>query len=191
MGVENEYESLRQEALNWQQNRIKLVSLSIVLITATLGLVSKLGQDFPCPREILSSILLAFIICVCLLTWYYGKSTARLGTYIEVFHEKKSDEYHWHIRNSKFLEKRKMPKILSLNACLALIYLVLGLASVFIPLGFDFNLQYYEIFYSLVAIYIVVLILLFGFSYSRKTYKAVWEGIRLDEEKERGNVCRT
>lgn len=90
MKLNNEYDSLRQEILNWQDKRFTMVSGSIILVTAILGIIVKNNTSIS--GEILSSVLLAFLTCVCLLTWYFGTSNSRLGAYIEVFYEKDTPE---------------------------------------------------------------------------------------------------
>jgi len=177
--MDKEYECLHEEILNWQDKRFTLVSASIILVTTALGLVSEGKNTWP--WEIVSSIILAFLFCVCLLTWYFGTSNARLGAYIEVFYETADQPYYrWHTRNRAFKHEILLYRFLSFNSCLALIYLVLGVSSIVIPSKFQFptNSNFLYLLLTLFLLFLVTIVLLIGFSYPRKRYVSYWQKVK-------------
>lgn len=181
--MDKEYESLREEILNWQEKRFTLASASIVLITTALGFISEGKNTWP--WEVSTSIILVFLLCVCLLTWYLGTSNARLGAYIEVFYETEDQPYRWHRRNRLFKDDFFLYKILHFNSCLALIYLVLGISAIVVPLkfGLPIDRKFLYLLIPLIFLFFTMIVLLIGFSYPRKRYVAYWQKVKEMESK--------
>jgi len=185
--MDKEYECLREEILSWQEKRFTLVSASVVLVTTALGFASDGKTTWP--WEVVSSIILAFLLCVCLLTWYFGTSNARLGAYIEVFYETDDQPYRWHKRNRLFKQDSFLYKFLNFNSCLALIYLVLGIASVVVPSKFGppTNKKFFYLLIILVLLFLFMIVLVVGFSYPRKRYVSYWQKVK-EVESENGKT---
>lgn len=178
MKFDKEYDTLREEILLWQEKRFTIVSGSILIVTAALGWITK--DPISWPWEIISIILLAFLFCASILTWFFGVSNSRLGAYIEVFYEADNPEYQWHVRNRKFKDDKILYRYLSLNGCLASVYLVLGIISVVIPSKLNFlqKSDYTILLIMVVSFYLISLILLIGFSHPKQRYVDYWEDMK-------------
>lgn len=175
---EKEYDALRDELLQWQSRRITLVNISAIVITALLGLEkSTTSQDW----EVVSSVLLIFLACVCYLTAYCGASSRTIGAYLECFH----GESKWEERLSLF--KKKSPrKYFNLNFDLALIYLVMGILAVVVPRilsGNHMHKDYRELFLIAAVLFILCLVWLFLSSivlsgWLKKRDREKWENVK-------------
>lgn len=174
--VSEEYQALRQEILEWQTRRFTIVSGAIVVVTAVLGWITQNPDEWP--WAIASTVLLAPLACACYLTWLFGSFNARLGTYLEVFHESKEGRRGWEERNREF---RAGLEILNLNAALALVYLVLGGVSFSVPLavanGSTSGFQY-AVFALAAAVFVSTILLATLRSYPRGDYVSKWKAIK-------------
>jgi protein-S-isoprenylcysteine O-methyltransferase Ste14 len=156
----DDYQSVRQEILQWQGFRFTLFTASTAVVTGVLGFV--LGSSEKKNSEqwveqwwfVISVLLLVFLGCVALLTWFAGSGNVKMGTYIRVFYEEEAagggePSKGWHVRHSD-LETTSRPnsgkrlgnfqaKLLEwgdnqrLDRLLAFPYLLLGVASLFLP----------------------------------------------------------
>ena len=123
-----EYESLRQEILAWQNRRFMILTASITLVSAILGLdaVQEINVEVEWP--VITSLLWFFLGSTTALTWYGGRANAKIAAYLLVFHEK---EGGWESR----LKDLKISKLdwFNLNRMVFLIYVGLGILSLVIP----------------------------------------------------------
>lgn len=174
-----EYQALRQEILEWQTRRFTIVSGAILVVTAVLGWITQSPNEWPWP--VASALLLAPLACASYLTWLFGTFNARLGTYLEVFHESKEGRKGWEERNKAF---RAGSEMLNLNAALALVYLVLGGVSLFVPIavaeGDTTGFQYVVLALAAAAFVSAILYVALR-SYPRDAYVVKWKSIRENE----------
>ena len=117
--MSQEYDTLRQEALLWQTRRFTVVSASLVLTGAVLGWAHG-TQEFRQAAS-LSCFLLVFLSTAIYLSPYCGIASAKIGAYIQVFHETRDTSCRWQTRNLR------LPHHAALAPSLAILYLALGL----------------------------------------------------------------
>lgn len=131
MKIKNEYEALRTEIKDWQDRRFTILTGSIALVTAVLGL-----KVFEQPANVelwpYSALLLLLLSCACALTWYARRGSAIIAAYLIIFHERRSDSKDGWEDRLRRLQLKGVDK-LSLNQFLGLIYLVLGVVAVAVP----------------------------------------------------------
>lgn len=72
-----EYESLRQEILAWQNRRFMILTASITLVSAILGLdaVQEINVEVEWP--VITSLLWFFLGSTTALTWYGEEQTQK------------------------------------------------------------------------------------------------------------------
>ena len=184
MTSEKEYVSLRNEILLWQNRRFLMLSATIVIITAIFGLNKGTGNSIP--AHLISAILLLFLSGACLLTAYCGRSSAILGAFIQVFYENKNPDLKWERMNSKF--PRKWYEM-NLNAMIAIIYLIFGVSSIYIPFYmYGSGNDVYEYFKNRIviifaAIFFGTFIHLLKSQYFREDYVSIWEAVEAEQLK--------
>lgn len=95
---EKEYDTLRQEIMNWQSRRFSVVTGSLVIVIAILGWAVTAPDKWS--WTVVSSILFAMLSIAAYMTWLVGRLITRIGTYLEVFHETDCD-IGWEKRQRK------------------------------------------------------------------------------------------
>ena len=183
--MKEEYASLRQEVLEWQSRRFLLVSTSITLVTGIIGIGLGVLKDL---WIIASSLLLLFLTCAVILSWYAGRANAKISAYLVVFHDSSGSDNKTGGWESRLMRLKKKPKVdfFTLNHCLTAIYTVLGIVSVLIPWlvagkpAFSFE-QISLIFIA--VLFICSLILQWKFSYPREGYAKHWLDVKEEEQK--------
>lgn len=126
----SEYETLRTEIKDWQDRRFTILTASIGIVTAVLGI-----KIFDQPARLdlwpwISALLLLLLSSACVLTWYAARANAKIAAYIMVFHEDPSSggwESRLHQLKTTGLDR------LNLNRLIICIYFLLGVVSVLLP----------------------------------------------------------
>ena len=180
--MSKEYECLRQEILQWQQRRFFLLSSSIVVVTAVFGL-GKGGQSL-IPSDFMASILIIFLSVACYITAYCGRSSARMGAFIQVYYEEDTREYCWETENSKFSDKYSDK--FNLNSNLSVIYVVLGFAALIAP-AFLFKMPVKLTDYIVspllfLSAFIPAVLYLSGSQGIRRKYVEYWKEIKTENQ---------
>jgi hypothetical protein len=93
MAMKGEYESLRAEILNWQNFRFILVGVATAFVSALIGFEPKQGAEGD-PRLRLSLIIFA-LAGAAALSCYAGWGNAKIGVYLQVFHEPSDENIPW------------------------------------------------------------------------------------------------
>ena len=96
---EKEYDTLRQEIMQWQSRRFSVVTGSLVIVIAILGWSVNAPDKWS--WTVVSSMLFAMLSIAGYMTWLLGLLTSRISTYLEVFHEDDSDDLGWERRHRK------------------------------------------------------------------------------------------
>lgn len=125
-----EYDSLRKELLEWQNRRISLLTTSTTVVTGVLALGPGIAEQMP--GWSIALLLLLFLSASCRLTSYAGDVNQRIGSFLQVFHER-SESLRWESRSAAFAESSAGVAPVNLNTLLFWFYLVLGLVSVTMP----------------------------------------------------------
>jgi hypothetical protein len=178
MTMEKEYESLRQETLQWQSRRFDIMAGSIIGVTAILGWVVSSPNSWS--WAVASILPLSFLSSACFLTCLFNRAIALIGTYLEVFHNS-----GWNTRVRKF--RFKSSKILTLTSGFILIYLGLGIISIILSyiVCSKTATRVEVILFSVVCfLFFLMLIILRKLSYPRHYYISVWQEIK-DQENEK------
>ena len=134
--MQYEYDSLWKELLEWQARRVTLLTSSVTVVTAVLGI----GQGFAdhLPWWTITTLLLLMLSATGELTTYAGYVNQRIGSFLEVFHDPKA-ELQWEHRNQQFvgtfndLHSAKPKRLPSLNKQLFQFYSLLGFLSLSLP----------------------------------------------------------
>lgn len=134
--MQYEYDSLWKELLEWQGRRVNLLTSSVTVVTAVLGI----GQGFAdhLPWWTITTLLLLMLSSTGELTTYAGYVNQRIGSFLEVFHDPKA-ELRWEHRNQQFaktfhdLQGGKPKRLPSLNKQLFHFYSLLGFLSLSLP----------------------------------------------------------
>jgi hypothetical protein len=148
---------------------------------------------------VVSFLLLIFLGCVALLTWFAGNGNVKMGTYVQVFHEQGKG---WHSRHSilrdmdgpsrgiqaqflKWVDKRRLDQLLAAP------HLLLGLISLGLP-WFGASTEGHRV--PLPVCWVVLIVagcLWFGlwlflliFKTPSKYYTRMWKEIRENEPKQ-------
>ncbi len=134
--IREEYGIIRDEMLQWQSRRFTLVSLSVSVVTAVLALDLLKDQQAGSSWVVLSTILLAFLAVMSILSWYCASANAKASAYLKCFHE----DYAQGQPRSSFLWESRLSRLSSLggnplhmNQLLVVLYLVLGFLVTFVP----------------------------------------------------------
>jgi len=189
--MKEEYTTLRQEILYWQNFRFLLLAASIALLSGILGLGFK-NADSGDLWVLSSALLLLFLACAMGLSWYAGRGNAKIGAYLTVFFESAAEQHHgWEDRQESFLKhldpRHRVLDRWRLSQWLGVIYFLLGSVVVVLPwfvgkqpwppteshwlhLGFPG------------AAFLTALILLCCFSSPRQTYIRCWEAVKKSED---------
>lgn len=176
--MDKEYDFLRKEILEGQNRRFTIISGTTAIVTAFIGWV--VNNPTQWTWTLSSALLLLIISSANYLTWFFGQSNARIGTYLEVFHESIIEDIGWEGRNRRF-----GIKMLNLNTGIALIYLGLGTLSIIMPFTVCtkvFTLMELIFFCIILVIYSFTLILLFFKSYPRAEYLNIWRKVKNEEK---------
>jgi hypothetical protein len=127
-----EYDSLRKELLEWQSRRFALLTTSTTVVTGVLALGPGIAEKVP--GWSVALLLLLFLSASCRLTIYAGEANQRIGSFLQVFHERSSG-LQWEKRSAAFsatgVGMKPMPA--NLNGILFWFYLVLGFVSATMP----------------------------------------------------------
>lgn len=184
--MENEYQALRSEMLQWQERRFDLLKISISLVTALLGLklmVEPVDQRVVWP--LVSALLLLFLASANLLTWYAARANSKLAGYIQVFHERERPGGQGWERRLEALKKTKFSERLSLNTWTTAIYLVLALVATGVPwamAGFAWpGVGACALLAGSAGAFLASLLLSLFFSYDRRYYVELWSAIKQGE----------
>lgn len=125
--MKEEYPTLRTEILYWQNFRFVLLGASVALVSGIIGF----GLKSPDTSDLWMSssvLLLIFLSCAAALSCYAARGNTKIGTYLKVFHEAKSDEKTgWEGLRSEFAKGLGWYDRLNLSHWLTLAYLVLGI----------------------------------------------------------------
>jgi hypothetical protein len=167
----------------------------VTVVTGILGFglkdLEKLGEWW----VIVPTLLLNFLGCTTLLTWFAGNGNAKMGSYLVVFYEEEGTENDsgegWESRLDKMNALSRVER-LSLNWFLVWLYLVLGLVSFFVPLGAaaEASTKADQLWGPLQIMAVAIaslifagpLILILKFSYTRVDYKEEWRRVREEEQ---------
>jgi cell division protein FtsW (lipid II flippase) len=98
-GMQYEYDSLRQELLEWQNRRITLLTTSCTVATGVLTFGQAFGPRIP--WWTISIVLLVLLSAACYLTGYAGHGNQRIGAFLQVFHDPAAT-LKWETRNAVF-----------------------------------------------------------------------------------------
>ncbi len=136
--MQYEYDSLWKELLEWQRRRVTLLTTSITIVVAVLGI----GQGFSerVPWWTITTLLLLMLSATCELTAYAGYANQKIGSFLEVFHDPKT-ELKWNLRSAKFAEQyrymtiraRNRKRLPNLNKQLFQFYALLGFLTLALP----------------------------------------------------------
>lgn len=171
--MEKEYESLRQETLQWQSRRFDIMAGSIVGTTAMLGWIVSSPNTWS--WAIAAIIPLSFLSCACFLNCLFNRAIAMIGTYLEVFHIGK-----WNNRMRQF-KTDQQAKIMTMTNGFLLIYFILGVISVTISyvVCSKVTTSIEFIFLALICLlFILALVFLSKYSYPRESFILRWEKIK-------------
>lgn len=134
--MQYEYDSLSKALLEWQARRVTLLTGSVTVVTAVLGIGQGYSQYLP--WWTISTLLLLILSATGELTTYAAYVNQRIGTFLEVFHDPEA-ELKWEHRNQQFVstfhglrggDPRRLP---SLNRQLFQFYSLLGFLSLSLP----------------------------------------------------------
>lgn len=177
-----EFESLRQESMQWQRIRFTVFAGAVALFTAvsasTGSFLKTLSWHIP------SAIILAVLSCAAIITWMCTRFATRIGTYIEVFIENKG----WESRSREFRKGRKSPlKIIKMSIGFSLLYTLLASAQIVIAIticeGPVSNLSLLVVI-IIGILFIISNLLLALRSYPRKAFIARWLEVKKAEQNE-------
>ena len=180
---DSEYQALRAEILGWQGHRITIATWTVVVVTAVLGWIIQAPHRWAWADG--SSILMATLASAAILTRFLGLNALRLGTYLEVFHERDDG---WESRNKKFREGRTWQ---NLNTGIAIIYTALGAVSIAVPiLATDRtpSAGSYVVFALAVCLAGGAIILLLVMPGERDQHVKRWEALRDEEQEQAGTA---
>jgi hypothetical protein len=124
---EKEYDTLRQEILQWQSRRFTLVTGSLLVVVAILGWAVNAPEKWS--WTVVSSILFAMLSIAGYMTWLVGLLCSRIGTYLEVFHENDSAEIGWERRH-----RGRKGNFVSSKGAYATMYFGVGIISLAVSL---------------------------------------------------------
>jgi type IV secretory pathway TrbD component len=182
--MKEEYASLRQEISEWQNRRFLLVGTSITLVTGILGIGLGVLKDL---WIIASSLLLMFLTCAIILSWYAGRANAKISAYLVVFHSTTGSDDKMSGWESRLIRLKKKPKVdfFTLNHVLVAIYTTLGIMSVLIPWLVagkpTTSLEQIPILVT-ALLFVGSLILQWKFSYPRDGYVKHWMDVKKEEQ---------
>ena len=171
-----EYESLRQEILLWQNRRFTVLTASITLVSAILGFDAVQKTEDLVDWPLITSLLWFFLGSTTALTWYAGRANSKIGAYLIVFHEKKDG---WETR-LKELKKSRFDWF-NLNRMVFLIYLGLGILSLFIPWTIHHSqmiANWHKILLFLTGAWFCFDLILLMWGYPRQSYKEKWIDVK-------------
>lgn len=183
--MQDEYESLRAEVLQWQNRRFQLVGASITLVTGVLGLGSNAMAS---GWSVISSLLLLVLTCAVFLSWYAGIANTKIAMYLMVFHEQsggpESQSSGWESRLYRLKNQRRKDP-LALNDALVFIYFSLGAVSFFIPYAAakDHLVMPVQcvLFVLMTLAFLTALLVHWKYSNQRNRYLGYWRDVKRDE----------
>jgi hypothetical protein len=105
---EKEYESLRQEILQWQSRRLTIASLGVAAFLPYLPWLAR--QADQSDRNLGAGLGLALLGVLSLLMWICGRSASAIGAYIEVFLEAKTPGWESRIRRFDEQFRLRIPR---------------------------------------------------------------------------------
>jgi hypothetical protein len=124
---EKEYDTLRQEIMQWQSRRFSLVTGSLIIVVAILGWAVNAPDKWS--WTVVSSILFAMLSIAGYMTWLVGLLNSRIGTYLEVFHENDSAEIGWERR-----QRGRKGNFISSKGAYATMFFGVGIISLAVSL---------------------------------------------------------
>ncbi len=173
-----EYEALRQEILQWQRIRFTVAGLAVTISGAVLAYFAKASTGVPWQFPPL--IILWVLTWAALMSYMFGRCNCSIGTYIGVFMEHRAKG--WENRKQKF---RTVPRRLSMNTGLGLMYMVLGTVSIIeskyvatVSMGVHGTV----LLTVTAAVFAGAVTLLMFKSYPREQFSRQWERIKADEQ---------
>jgi hypothetical protein len=204
--MREEYASLRDELLQWQEYRFLLLGFMMALVGAMLGFDLKDIRQF---WFVLSAVGLLLLAIAGFVSWYAGDGNTKLAAYICVFYEdptsKTDDRPAWETRLTRYNKLKKEGAFskgpiewggqMNLNRWIALAYLFLGLIVAAVPwISAEYHSQnvaeqasvYPVTAAQLVLIWVafvmfVIALLALFFSGSKERYICDWRRVREDE----------
>ncbi|MEK7726771.1 MAG: hypothetical protein AAB354_00090 [candidate division KSB1 bacterium] len=174
MEISKEYDSLRQEALQWQARRFNIVGGSVVGVTGYMGWIVNSPDKWSWD---IAAILPILLICASYMIWLCSRFTILIGAYLEVFHESL-----WQKRNRAF---RQEVRVHGLNMAFAFLYFGLGIVSVFIlylVCSKPITIVGLSTFSTIFVVFTFMLYVLAFRSYPRDNYYFHWHKIKEKED---------
>jgi len=185
-GKYEEFQALRQEILINQKARLTILMGSVAFVGAVLSCL--VSSKIICKWQLPSSLLLVLIGCVSLICFHWGRSSARIGAYIEVFLENPDSGLGWEKRRRNFLDVSALG---DLNKILGLIFFILALLSIIIPSQIIKVEKTNATTFSNKEKIIITIVILFTLasiinlvfrSYPRQKYVEIWKKLKIEEE---------
>jgi hypothetical protein len=175
---EKEYETLRKEILQWQNQRFAIGTGSLVVVFAILGWAITASEKWAWP--VLSSVILALLVLVAYLSWLMGLFSSRISTYLEVFHETDFMDLGWERRH-------RIPhrNFLTTKGAYAALYFGLGVVSCavsFTVCRAAPTRQSFLLFGFFVLVFVLMLMVLIFKSHPWDRYLQQWRRIKASEE---------
>jgi len=122
-----EFKSLRDEMLKWQERRFEV--LKIAILAASAIVTGALAQADKWEWSIASACILLVLALSARMIWLFGTYVSAGGAYLEVFLDSR-----WERRNRQRLSTKPTP---TLNSTLALVHGAIGIISTFICVHFN------------------------------------------------------
>jgi len=174
---DKEYETLREEILQWQSRRFSVVTGSLVMVIALLGWAVSAPDKWSWTA--ISAMLLGMLTVAGCMTWMIGLLNSSISTYLEVFHEEGSTEIGWERRHRKFTKS-----FVSSKAAYATMYLGAGILSLAVSKGVCRAQPTWPsriAFYGFGVAFLLMLFLMIFGARPWKKYVSMWKRIK-DED---------
>lgn len=135
--MKEEYASIRDEILQWQEYRFLILGATTALIAGVLAFELK---DISEHWVGISAMLILFVALAEFVSWYAGDDNVKAAAYLVVFYEEErtapKEGRGWESRLRRAKENKRFGKhrlVLTLNQWLAVVYLLFGGASMLLP----------------------------------------------------------
>jgi hypothetical protein len=201
--MREEYESIREEILQWQEYRFLVLGAATALIAGVLAFELK---DISEHWVGISAMLVCFVALAEMLSWYAGDDNAKAAAYLVVYYEEAAAEpgkgQGWETRRSLAKKLEVFPQhglVMTLNLWLVVVYFLLGAVSVLLPFNAaekgvtpvllleHFTLEHFTLEQFMLGVFALVWVyglILLALPSRADKYLAAWRKV-LEEERKR------
>lgn len=151
--MNEEYVSLRDEVMKWQDRRIAISQIAMTLVVAYTGyMVSKDSNEISLSWQVVSILPLSILSVTMHITRLFDLFTLKAAAYIAVFYESAWEKHTTRISFSNGILK------IGYNKSMAIIYFIIAFSSIVV-----FFQRFPNSFFSKETILFIVFVILFLF----------------------------